>query len=341
MLFGRRALRDLWGWCSANLQDAHRNMTLLHLPRSYTPMRLADFAKTSTAFRLSSRAYSSASASNSLSVPAAPFDILFCGTDAFAALSLSALVAHHASLCSSLHVLTPPDVSQNWGAARMKVSPVKQLALTHALPHQDVPSGGMRDYSLPPSLPLSAKSILLTCSFGHLIPDSLLDAFPNPWQRLNIHPSLLPQLRGAAPIQWALARRLPVSGVSIQTLEKGKFDTGRIVAQESSSFPPPLTDPDQTRGEPATSFLQVEKVMAQRAADLLVHTLSDLPLYWQQSWEQDEKHKTFAPKLRADHSVIRWDTMDAADIVARENAFAYLVSHTHFFPYVSRTDGPR
>lgn len=252
----------------------------------------------------------------SSSTPGPPYKILFCGTDSFAATSLSALLSHRPSLCSSIHVLTPPDVTQSWGANRMKVSPVKQLALSHHLPHQHVPSTGMADYTLPSAFPLSIDSILLTCSFGHLIPSALLYAFPNPWQRINIHPSLLPQLRGAAPIQWALARRFSSSGVSIQTLEKGTFDTGRILAQSEFAFPP--------IGMEAAGFQDVERVMAERAAELLLQMLRDLPSHWSASWEQDERQKTYAPKLKAEFSIVKWDKMVAEDVVARERAFSYL-----------------
>ncbi|CDU22056.1 related to methionyl-trna formyltransferase [Sporisorium scitamineum] len=200
----------------------------------------------------------------------------------------------------------------------MKISPVKRVALEHGLPHQDVPSLGMSHYIPPQHLHDNPKAILLTCSFGHLIPDPLLDAFPNPWQRINIHPSLLPQLRGAAPIQWALARKLTRSGVTIQTLEKAKFDTGRIVSQQEFAFPPSIPQ------DGGAGFLQVEQVMASRAAELLIRTLQDLPAFWANSWDQDETQKTYAPKLKAQHSVIKWDKWSAADIVARERGFAYL-----------------
>lgn len=259
------------------------------------------------------------STTSSTGVPSAPYDILFCGTDSFASCVLSSLVANR-SLCSSLHVLTPPDVEQSWGASRMKVSPVKQLALQHALPHQDVPAAGLDNYEPPQHLCTNPKAILLTCSFGHLIPDRLLDSFPDPWQRINIHPSLLPNLRGAAPIQWALARRLHTSGVSIQTLEKGRFDTGTIVNQQAFRFPP---DPLHGQVESHT-FLHVQRVMAHRAADLLVLTLSNLPHCWQNRWIQDEAQRTYAPKLKSKHSAIQWSTWAAPDIVARERAFAYL-----------------
>ncbi|TKY90334.1 hypothetical protein EX895_000332 [Sporisorium graminicola] len=274
--------------------------------------------------------------SSSSVVPTAPYDILFCGTDTFASASLSALLSHRLLLCSSLHVLTPADVAQKWGASRMKVSPVKRVALEHGLPHQDVPSSGMTDYIPPRGLVSdNPKAILLTCSFGHLIPDALLDAFPNPWQRINIHPSLLPQLRGAAPIQWALTRRMTTSGVSIQTLEKGKFDTGRIVSQQEFAFPPPIP---QAR---AAGFLQVEQAMAQRAADLLIRTLQHLPERWANSWDQDETQKTYAPKLKAQHSLIKWHKWSAADIVAREQGFAYLYPlTTTLHPPTSTSSSP-
>nr|CDI55877.1 related to methionyl-trna formyltransferase [Melanopsichium pennsylvanicum 4] len=255
------------------------------------------------------------------------------GTDSFASSSLSALLKHRNALLSSIHVVTPPDTNQKWGAARMKVSPVKALALTSNLAHQHVPSEGMKEYTLPCTFPLDPNSILLTCSFGHLIPDALLDKFPNPWQRLNIHPSLLPQLRGAAPIQWAIAKGFDRSGVSIQTLEKGKFDTGRIVAQESFLFPPPpsttaaynelnhLTTKEEWH---QAGFLQVEERMAIQAADLLIKTLSDLNLYWQRSWDQNHQERSFAPKLKPSHTLIRWDTWTAAHIAARERAMGYM-----------------
>ena len=259
-----------------------------------------------------SRRYSTCT---SHAVPAAPYDILFCGTDTFASTCLSSLTVH-SHLCASLHVLTPPDNAQKWGGSRMKSSAVKQVALQHLLTHQHVPAGGMVDYHPPDSLIRNPKAILVTCSFGHLIPDGLLDVFPNPWQRLNVHPSLLPELRGAAPIQWALARRMSRSGVSVQTLERGKFDTGRIVAQVQLDFPPP--------NMAGKGFVEVEQVMAERAAGLLISTLKDLPGCWATSWDQDEQHRSYAPKLKSQHSVVRWDRWSAHDVVAREQGFAYL-----------------
>lgn len=251
-------------------------------------------------------------------VPAPPYRILFCGTDAFAAKSLQALVDNRSELCPDLRVLTPPDVMQNWGAKRMRVSPVKMLAQQHSLPHQDVPPEGMAHYSLPQGF-ATPSSILLTCSFGHMIPDALLRAFPNPYQKLNIHPSLLPQLRGAAPIQWAISRRLTTSGISIQSLASRKFDAGRIFAQQQLPFPPPGASANAAHPE-------IEPVMADYAAKLLIAMLRDLPGHVERSWEQDPSAVSRAPKINFEHCKLDFASMSAAQIVANCNAFSYLVS---------------
>jgi methionyl-tRNA formyltransferase len=107
--------------------------------------------------------------------------------------------------------------------------------------------------------------------------------------------------------------------VSIQTLEKRRFDTGRIVAQHVERFPPSTRAPDP-------GFLDIEPVMADRAATLVLSLLQDLPAHWRASWPQSDAEKSFAPKLKPAHSVIRWQTMSAANIVARDRAFSYLVS---------------
>lgn len=90
----------------------------------------------------------------------------------------------------------------------------------------------------PASVP-SSSPILITASFGHIIPTSLLKShFPNSATRLNVHPSLLPEYRGAAPIQWSIADswrdRRAKTGVTVQSLAfgRGKVDCGDIWAQE-------------------------------------------------------------------------------------------------------------
>lgn len=76
----------------------------------------------------------------------------------------------------------------------------------------------------------SASNLLITASFGYLIPSSILSHFGD-LNTMNVHPSLLPKHRGAAPIQWTLMNGDSKTGVTVQTLSKDKFDEGKILAQ--------------------------------------------------------------------------------------------------------------
>jgi methionyl-tRNA formyltransferase len=113
--------------------------------------------------------------------------------------------------------------------------PLTEIALLeyankHSLSATQVPPGGIT-HAFPPSFQdQSTKNVLVTASFGHIIPNSFLGHF-EPSKRLNVHPSLLPRYRGAAPIQWTIGNGDTSTGVSVQRLvEKGKgIDGGDIV----------------------------------------------------------------------------------------------------------------
>ncbi|WFD43716.1 methionyl-tRNA formyltransferase [Malassezia psittaci] len=241
-------------------------------------------------------------------VPKAPYDVLFCGTDQFARKVLETFLKQ-GNLYRSLQVLTPPDAPQSWGGRRMRVSPVKQLAKEVSVPHAEVPKEGMQAYTLPATIQNSTAPLLLTVSFGHMIPPSILQKFPTPSQALNVHPSLLPQLRGAAPIQWALAKHLPHTGVSIQQLAMHHFDTGKILAQTTIPI------------EKHFTYAMLSAQLAQIGADLLVDVVTDLPELHNAAWNQDPAQVSYAPKLRPSHAEVRWQKWDAMQIQARLQAF--------------------
>ncbi|WFC99904.1 methionyl-tRNA formyltransferase [Malassezia yamatoensis] len=243
-----------------------------------------------------------------VNVPKAPYDVLFCGTDHFARKVLENFLKQP-NLYRSLEVLTPPDAPQSWGGKRMRVSPVKQLAKEASISHAQVPKEGMQAYTLPGTIQNSTAPLLLTVSFGHMIPPSILQKFPTPSQALNVHPSLLPQLRGAAPIQWALAKQLPHTGVSIQQLAMHHFDTGRILAQTAIPI------------EKQTTYAMLSAQLAQIGADLLVDVVTDLPELHRTAWDQDPAQVSYAPKLRPSHAEARWEKWDANQIEARMQAF--------------------
>ena len=161
-----------------------------------------------------------------------PFKVLFCGTDDFALECLKKLHANP-DVCDHIQVLTPADAPNRWKRTKkvVTVPPVKSFALENGLVQHTIPQNGLNEFVIPNEFVKEAEnSILLTVSFGHLIPPKMLDHFL--WsRRLNVHPSLLPALKGAAPIQWAIARGLQSTGVSIQTLGTS-FDSGDVLSKK-------------------------------------------------------------------------------------------------------------
>jgi methionyl-tRNA formyltransferase len=117
-----------------------------------------------------------------------------------------------------------------------------EYATQHNLPLTQVPKEGINAYTLPDRFRNENEStnilnpnernnnVLVTASFGHIIPNSFLGHFEYN-KRLNVHPSVLPRYRGAAPIQWTIANGDTTTGVSVQRLvEKGRgIDGGDIV----------------------------------------------------------------------------------------------------------------
>lgn len=243
-----------------------------------------------------------------------PYKILFCGTDDFASTVLQRLIAA-THLHSELHVLVPaPAARASRAKRRVEEAPVKLLAMEHALPLRTVPPEGISAFEPPASL-RDRSALLLTASFGHLLPPSLLDQFP-PKQQLNLHPSLLPRMRGAAPIQWAIARGEEVTGVSVQEVG-AEFDTGRVLSQKEMDIPP------------GSTFDSLSAELAGRGAELLVKVLGDLPRYSESAWAQADApahlKASKAPKLKRDYSAIKW-SWGAEKIDARHRGFGYLVS---------------
>lgn len=161
-----------------------------------------------------------------------PFKVLFCGTDDFALECLKKLHANP-NICDHIQVLTPADAPNRWKRSKkvVTVPPVKSFALENDIVQHTIPQNGLNDFMIPKEfVEESESSILLTVSFGHLIPSRMLNHFL--WsRRLNVHPSLLPALKGAAPIQWAIARGLQSTGVSIQTLGTS-FDSGEVLSRK-------------------------------------------------------------------------------------------------------------
>lgn len=182
-----------------------------------------------------------------------PLRILFCGADAFSCASLSALHALHQAeprLIDSIDVLVRPGKPSGRGLRRISVGPLFHLATSLGLPvHQrdtftgwDLPlpgrvahpaTGAVTIHPHPSGLhrhrPNGAFNLLVAVSFGLFVPPRVLSQLA--YGGLNLHPSLLPDLRGPAPLQWTILARRPVTGVTLQTLHPTAFDRGEILAQ--------------------------------------------------------------------------------------------------------------
>ena len=160
--------------------------------------------------------------------------VVFLGTPEFAVPSLSALAAHHQVVA----VYTQPDRPKGRGNA-LSESPVKIAA---RLLHLEVlqPERIRRPENLAP-LKAHAAEIMVVVGYGQIIPQNIIDLPPH--GILNVHASLLPKYRGAAPIQWAIANGETETGVTIMQIDAG-LDTGDMLLKAALPIGPDETAPE-------------------------------------------------------------------------------------------------
>ncbi len=221
--------------------------------------------------------------------------VVFFGTPEFAVPSLRALVGEGFDVVA---VVTQPDAPQGRSRSKLIPPPVKVAAQAEDLTifQPDKPTDGgflikLRDLK---------PDIGVVVAYGHILKQELLDLPPR--GLVNVHPSLLPGLRGAAPVEWAIMRGHETTGVTIMQLDRG-MDSGPVLHQIPHRIPP-----DATAGELSAHLAEV-------GAQALVETLamleqSDPP---PQPVPQNESRATFAPKLTREIARIDW-TKDAQAI---------------------------
>ncbi len=225
-------------------------------------------------------------------------DIVFMGTPEFALPVLSALIAQH----HVVGVVTQPDRP----AGRSKepqFSPVKQLALAHEIPvFQPVK---IRQPDAIAELKRWQADVYVVAAFGQILPQTLLDIPAH--GSINVHASLLPRWRGAAPIQAVIRAGDSQSGITIMKMDAG-LDTGPILSQRAI----PLAA-DETAAT-------LHDKLATLGADLLIETL---PGYLEgriQPQPQDDSKSTYAPMLKKEEGLIDW-TQPAEQIERQIRAF--------------------
>ncbi|MDO9601372.1 MAG: methionyl-tRNA formyltransferase [Rhodocyclaceae bacterium] len=223
--------------------------------------------------------------------------VAFAGTPEFAAVALRALI--DAGFEIPL-VLTQPDRPAGRGQ-KLVASPVKQVALAHGIPlHQPEK---LRDPATHAPLIAAAPDLLVVAAYGLILPQAVLD-IPH-HGCLNIHASLLPRWRGAAPIQRCLEAGDAETGVTIMQMEAG-LDTGPMLLAHSLQI---------GSGETAATLHDKLALLGSRLIVLALRefaTLKPVP--------QPTRGVTYANKITKDEAAIDW-TQPAAVIERRIRAF--------------------
>jgi len=219
--------------------------------------------------------------------------VAFFGTPDFAVPSLRALVGEGFDVVA---VVTQPDAPQGRSRSRLVPPPVKVVAEAEELTvfQPDKPTAG--DFLI--RLRDTRPDIGVVVAYGHILKAELLELPPR--GLVNVHPSLLPALRGPAPVEWAVINGLEQTGVTIMQLDAG-MDTGPILRQI-----PDQVAPDVTGGE-------LSEHLAELGAQALVETLSLLEQDTLRPVPQDESLATYAPKLTREIARIDW-SKDAPSI---------------------------
>jgi len=206
------------------------------------------------------------------------------GTPAFACPSLEALYEAGHEVCG---VFTQPDKPKNRGM-QLAPPPVKELALSHGTPVYQ--PGTLRDGEAANRIRALAPELIVVVAYGKILPKEILDI--PPYGCINVHASLLPKYRGAAPIQWAILNGEEVTGTTIMHMDVG-LDTGDIIAQAELEI---LQD---TAGELFHRLsLQGAKLLVNTIPAILDGTAKRIP--------QDHARATNAPPLNRDMSPVDW-----------------------------------
>lgn len=221
--------------------------------------------------------------------------LCFAGTPAFAAAHLEVLLDSPHSVVA---VYTQPDRPAGRGK-KMQASAVKQLALAHGIPVKQPQS--LKSAAEEQALAGLQPDLLIVVAYGLILPEAIL-AIPR-YGCLNVHASLLPRWRGAAPIERALLAGDTETGVTIMQMDAG-LDTGDMLTTETI----PITDTD-TR-------VDLEARLAEAGARALLRTLDNLPTLQANAVKQDDTRSTYANKLDKAEALIHWD--QRAELISRQ-----------------------
>ncbi|KAH0947974.1 hypothetical protein HN011_006990 [Eciton burchellii] len=210
------------------------------------------------------------------------WNVLFFGTDSFSVESLQNLYNEYRA--KKLHRLEVVSVYKQKKNAVIKYAEEKGIVVNN----------------WPLERSLKDFHIGIVVSFGHLIPLNIINSFP--LGMLNVHASLLPRWRGAAPIIYSLINGDKQTGITIMRIMPKKFDIGDIVMQEKVNI-----HADETLPELYTK-------LAKTGANILVDVIRKLPHVLSSSRPQETIGITYAPKTTSKISLVKWDSMMAKNV---------------------------
>lgn len=228
-----------------------------------------------------------------------PLRLAFLGSGRFAVPSLEALLRAGHDVAA---VVTQPDRESGRGR-ELTAPPTKPVALAHGIPVQQ--PRRIREPEAVAALAAVRPEVLVVVAYGQILPRAVLDLARQ--GAVNVHASLLPRYRGAAPIQWAIARGERETGVTTMQLDEG-LDTGPILLARSTPI-----GPAETAGE-------LQERLARLGAELLLETLDGLAGGRLQPRPQVHAQASLAPILKKDDGRVDW-ARPACEIAWRVRGF--------------------
>jgi len=211
-------------------------------------------------------------------------DVVFMGTPDFAVPTLKALIRHH----NVIGVVTQPDRPAG-RSQQIRQSPIKQVALEAEIPVFQ-PEKLRRKESID-ELKRWQPDVYVVAAFGQILPQEVLDI--PPYGSINVHASLLPRWRGAAPIHAAIRYGDQETGITIMKMDAG-LDTGPMLSQAKVDILP--DDTGQS----------LHDKLSQLGADLLVNTLPGYLSGTVQPVQQPDAGVTYAPQIKKEEGQIDW-----------------------------------
>ncbi len=234
--------------------------------------------------------------------------LIFLGTPAFAVPTLEAAARKH----DVIAVITQPDRPKGRGR-ELAASAVKQATVRLGLPVYQ-PERIKRPEAQERLVAL-APEIMVVVGYGQIIPQPVIDIAPR--GIVNVHASLLPKYRGAAPIQWAIVNGEPRTGVTTMQINAG-LDTGDILLERETEIGPEET------------ALELGERLSMMGAELLIETLDGLVRGAITARKQDDAQASYAPILRKEDGTINWSAEAGAIHNRVRGLLPWPGAHTRF-----------